>query len=148
MEVILEVETWVPLITLLNSCRFRYGSAYCITVKATTGIHIIPSLFKSTYSQERAAFETFTFLRFQRDSKDSGLEFIEGYWGPFSARASVLQQPYEVVIAPILQMRKTVAMINEATVPTCHNASKDGAILNICACLFAAPMVFRQGIWG
>lgn len=44
------------------------------------------------------------------------------------ARASVLQQPYEVVTAPILQMRETVALINKATVPTATLLSKYEAI--------------------
>lgn len=68
----------MPLKLLLNSCRFHYGSAYCIR-QSRTGIHIIQSLFKSTYSQECAAFENIRiFKRFQRDDEDSGLEFMEG----------------------------------------------------------------------
>lgn len=37
---------------------------------------------------------------------------------PFFCQGCVLQQPCEVVTAPILQMRGTVALINEATVPS------------------------------
>lgn len=50
----------------------------------------------------------------ERKSKDSGLEFMEAkkIMRHISARVSAMQQSFEVVITPILQRRKTMALIN------------------------------------
>lgn len=50
----------------------------------------------------------------ERKNKDSGLEFMEAkkIMRHISARVSALQQSFEVVIAPILQRKKTMALIN------------------------------------